>query len=33
MVMGIGTLAYRSYRQDPGPEFNQVLNFEKNHLN
>jgi OOP family OmpA-OmpF porin len=26
---GIGTLAYRSYRQDPGPEFNQVLNFEK----
>jgi len=26
---GIGTLAYRSYRQDPGTEFNQVLNFEK----
>ena len=25
---GIGTLAYRSYRQDPGTEFNQVLNYE-----
>jgi len=26
---GIGTLAYRSYRQDPGPVYNQVLNIEK----
>ena len=25
---GIGTIAYRSYRQDPGP-YNQTLNFEK----
>ena len=25
---GIGTLAYKSYRQDPGPVFNQVLNHE-----
>ncbi|MDP9954373.1 OOP family OmpA-OmpF porin [Epilithonimonas hungarica] len=25
---GIGTIAYKSYRQDPGP-YNQVLNFEK----
>jgi len=25
---GVGTLAYRSYRQDPGPVFNQVLNYE-----
>ena len=26
---GIGTLAYKSYRQDPGPVYNQVLNYEK----
>jgi OOP family OmpA-OmpF porin len=26
---GIGTIAYRSYRQDPGPVYNQILNFEK----
>ncbi|WP_333853363.1 OmpA family protein [Epilithonimonas sp.] len=26
---GIGTLAYRSYRQDPGPVYNQTLNYEK----
>ena len=25
---GIGTLAYRSYRQDPGPVYNQTLNYE-----
>lgn len=25
---GIGTLAYKSYRQDPGPAYNQTLNFE-----
>lgn len=26
---GIGTIAYKSYRQDPGPVYNQVLNYEK----
>lgn len=25
---GIGTLAYKSYRQNPGTEYNQVLNYE-----
>jgi len=25
---GIGTLSYKSYRQDPGPVYNQTLNFE-----
>jgi OOP family OmpA-OmpF porin len=25
---GIGTLAYKSFRQDPGPVYNQTLNFE-----